>query len=179
MCIMLRFLTTVLNPVLAMLIFMTGAARGEVSHFKLSRDKNIYISIRNESKTKNNPVKGNIKDVNSDPMVGATVSLKGTKTTVQTDSSGDFIIDAPANGILVISFSGYKQTQFPVNGRPNLNIVLHIDSKNLNEVVVIGYQSQKRSDVTGAVSIVDVSGVSRQPVGFVDQGLQGKAAGVR
>ena len=85
----------------------------------------------------------------------------------------------PLNGILIVSFSGYRQSQFPVNGRENINIVLNLDSKTLNEVVVFGYQNQKRSDVTGAVSVVDVSSVSRQPVGFVDQGLQGVAAGVR
>ncbi|MDP9042910.1 MAG: TonB-dependent receptor plug domain-containing protein, partial [Bacteroidota bacterium] len=166
-----------LNELLSDITSQTGL------HFTFNK-KLIIVTLADTYTGKNpdariNPVKGNIKDVNGDPMAGATVSVKGTKTTVQTDSSGDFIIDAPANGILIVSFSGYRQSQFPVNGRENLNIVLNLDSKILNEVVVFGYQNQKRSDVTGAVSIVDVSGVSRQPVGFVDQGLQGMAAGVR
>ncbi len=133
---------------------------------------------KNES-YKNAPVRGNIKDANGDPLAGATVNIKGTSTNVLTDSMGNFIIDAPVNGILVFSFSGYRQSELHIDGKDNVLIVLANDTRNLNEVVVFGYQNQKKADVTGAVSIIDVSGVSKQPVGFVDQGLQGKAAGVR
>ncbi|HEY2350588.1 MAG TPA: TonB-dependent receptor, partial [Puia sp.] len=103
----------------------------------------------------------------------------GTKKTVQSDSSGNFSLDAPSNAVLIITFSGYSQVEIPVNGRQNVDIVMNQIPKALNEVVVFGYQTHKRGDVTGAISIIDVSGVSRQPVGFVEQGLQGKAAGVR
>ena len=133
---------------------------------------NMYIS-------KANPVKGNIQDSSGNPMAGATINIKGTKNNTITDSSGNFYLDAPADAVLIITFAGYKIIEMPVQGRHNLNIVMDQVSKSMNEVVVFGYQTQKLADVTGAVSIVDVGGLSKQPVGFVDQALQGKAAGVR
>ena len=125
------------------------------------------------------PVTGSIRDSSGNPMAGATIAIKGTKKTVQSDTSGRFSLDAPEDAVLVITYSGYKPVEVPINGRQNVEVVLNQLSQSLNEVVVFGYQTHKRTDVTGAISIIDVSGVSKQPVGFVDQGLQGKAAGVR
>ncbi|HEY2350429.1 MAG TPA: carboxypeptidase-like regulatory domain-containing protein, partial [Puia sp.] len=136
------------------------------------------VSINNHA-VADIPVKGNIRDTAGNPMAGANITIRGTKKTVQSDSSGNFSLDAPSNAVLIITFSGYSQVESPVNGRQNVDIVMNQIPKALNEVVVFGYQTHKRGDVTGAISIIDVSGVSRQPVGFVEQGLQGKAAGVR
>ena len=124
-------------------------------------------------------VNGVVRDSSGNPLAGATVNIKGSRKSVVTDTAGNFSLEVPDDAVLVISFSGYREVEMPVLGRQNLDIVLNQLSRSMSEVVVYGYQSQKRADVTGAISIIDVSGVSKQPVGFLDQGLQGKAAGVR
>ena len=125
------------------------------------------------------PVKGSVKDAAGKPLAGATVLIKGTKTSAQTDTNGNFSLSAAQNAVLVISYIGYRTQEFELNGQSILNVRIEELSKDLNEVIVVGYQSQKRSDITGAVSIVNVSDVAKQPIGFADQALQGKAAGVR
>jgi len=119
-------------------------------------------------------VNGVVRDSSGNPLAGATVNIKGSRKSVVTDTAGNFSLEVPDDAVLVISFSGYREVEMPVLGRQNLDIVLNQLSRSMSEVVVYGYQSQKRADVTGAISIIDVSGVSKQPVGFLDQGLQGK-----
>lgn len=128
---------------------------------------------------KNSLVTGVVKDANGNPLGGATVSVKGTKTSVQTDAAGNFSVTALENDILIVSYVGYKSQEIAVNGRSSFDVNIEELNKGLNEVVVVGYQSQKRTDITGAVSVVNVSDVAKLPVGFADQALQGKAAGVR
>ena len=140
--------------------------------------KIVALQTREENK-KITPVKGTVKDASGNPLGGATVSVKGTKTSVQTDAEGNFVVIALENDVLIVSYIGYKSQEIAVNGRSLVDVNIEELTKGLNEVVVVGYQSQKRSDITGAVSVVNVSGVSKLPVGFADQALQGKAAGVR
>jgi len=125
------------------------------------------------------PLKGSIKDATGNPLIGATITIKGTNITVQTDAEGNFSMSAPENAVLIISFVGYNTKEVVVNRRTILYINMESVSKTLNDVVVVGYQTQRRSDLTGAISIVNVEDVSKLPVGFADQALQGKAAGVR
>jgi TonB-linked SusC/RagA family outer membrane protein len=125
------------------------------------------------------PIKGSVKDAGGKPLPGATVLIKGTKISAQTDADGNFSLNAPQNAVLVISYIGYKTKEVEVNGQSVLLVNIQELSKDLNEIVVLGYQTQKRSDITGAVSVVNVSDVAKQPIGFADQALQGKAAGVR
>ena len=96
-----------------------------------------------------------------------------------TDASGKFVLNVPDSGVLVISYIGYKTEEIAVNGRSELIVNIQELNKGLDEVVVIGYQSQKRSDLTGAVAVVNVNDVARLPVATVEQGLQGQAAGLR
>jgi len=125
------------------------------------------------------PIKGLITDGAGKPMAGATVSVKGTATSVQTDKDGNFSVAAAGDAVLIITFIGYKAQEIIVNGRTELNISIEEISKSLGEVVVVGYQTQRRADITGAVSIVNVADVSKLQTGFADQALQGKAAGLR
>jgi TonB-dependent starch-binding outer membrane protein SusC len=124
-------------------------------------------------------VHGHVSDSLGNPMSGATVLLKGTKLSVTTDLSGNFSMSAPEHSTLIVSYIGYKSQEILVNGTTLLSVSMQELSKGFDEVVVVGYQSQRRSDITGAVSVVNVGDVSRIPIGFADQALQGQAAGVR
>ena len=126
------------------------------------------------------PVKGVVRDSAGNPLAGATVSVKGTTTSVRTDQGGNFSFSSiPENSILVISYVGYKTQEVAVNGQTMLQINIKEDSKDLNDVVVVGYQTRRRGDLSGALSVVNVGGVSKLPVLSVDQALQGKVPGVR
>jgi len=125
------------------------------------------------------PVKGLITDGGGKPMAGATVSVKGTKTSVVTDKEGNYSVTASADATLIVSFIGYKDQEVLVNGQAEVNIQIEEISKSLGEVVVVGYQTQRRADITGAVSVVNVGDVAKLQTGFADQALQGKAAGLR
>ena len=124
-------------------------------------------------------VHGHVTSKSGGPLGGATVTLKGTTISVLTDSNGNFSISAPENGVLVISYVGYKSEEVLVNGRTELIVSIEELNKGLEEVVVMGYQSQKRSDITGAVSVVNVADVAKLPVATVEQALQGQTAGLR
>jgi TonB-linked SusC/RagA family outer membrane protein len=125
------------------------------------------------------PVKGIVKDMDGKPLAGATVMVKGTRISVQTGEDGRFALSASENAVLVVSYIGYRIQEAPVNGQSFMEVSIQELSKGLNEVIVMGYQTQRRSDITGAVSIVNVDDMAKLPVGFADQALQGKAAGVR
>ncbi len=125
------------------------------------------------------PVKGIIRDAQGIPLAGATILVKGTKTSVQTDINGQFTLSASPDDVLIVSYIGYLTREVAENGQSMMDLRIEGLSKELNEVVVMGYQTQRRSDITGAVSIVNVSNVAKQAVGFADQALQGQASGVR
>lgn len=127
---------------------------------------------------------GKVLDEKGVAVSYATVILLGTQLGSNTDDEGLYEIKEIPLGsyILKVSCVGFAELQQPVTiaaGKQSLNMTMHADFKSLDEVVVVGYQSEKRSNLTGAVSIVDVDGLSKLPVGTVDQALQGKASGVR
>jgi TonB-linked SusC/RagA family outer membrane protein len=125
------------------------------------------------------PVKGTVKDASGNPMIGATISVKGTNIKILTDDQGNFSINVADNAVLIISYTGYKPREVAVNGQAILQVNMIELSKGLDEVIVMGYQSQKRSTIAGAVTTVNVEDVSKIPIGFADQALQGQASGVR
>lgn len=125
------------------------------------------------------PVTGVVQDAAGNPLSGATVSIKGTNTSVLTDIKGNFSLNVSEGAILVISYVGYKPVEVAVNGQSVLQVTIEELNKSLNEVVVVGYQSRRRGDLSGAVSVVNVGGISKLPVLSVDQALEGKVSGVR
>lgn len=125
------------------------------------------------------PISGEVRDANGNVLAGVTVSVKGSSLAVQTDGEGKFSIDAPDNTVLIFSTVGYQTQEVLVKGQSSLNIKMVAQNKELNEVVVVGYQSRRRGDLSGAVSVVNVGGISKLPVLSVDQALQGKVPGVR
>ena len=122
-------------------------------------------------------VKGQIVDSTGEPVIGANIVVKGTNTGVISDIDGNFAIDAPKNSVLLISFIGYKSQEVKLTG-PSVKIVLTDDAEMLNEVVVVGYGSQKKSDITGAMVNVKSEALQQAPVGNIGTALQGLAAGV-
>lgn len=123
-------------------------------------------------------VTGKVSDA-SGPLPGVSVIIKGTETGTSTDANGSFSISAPANATLVISFIGYQKQEVKVGDRTSLDIRLTSDNTALSEVVVVGYGTQKRKDLTGAISSVSAETIAKVPVTSVDQALQGRASGVQ
>ncbi len=121
-------------------------------------------------------IKGSVKDANGDPIIGASVKVKGSKTGTVTDVDGNFTLDVPAGSELEISYIGYvKQT---VKARPNLSVVLEDDAVQLNELVVVGYGVQKKENLTGAVSSVSAEKLASRPVSSLSSALAGEMPGV-
>ena len=123
-------------------------------------------------------VSGIINDESGMPVPGATIVLKGTTKSTASDFDGKFQLQVPSNGVLTVTFIGYTTVTEAVNGRTKITIKLSPESQSLNEVVVVGYGTQKKSVVTGAISSVKAADLEKVPNGRVEQTLQGRAAGV-
>ena len=116
---------------------------------------------------------------NSTPLQGASVSVKNGKANAITNQDGKFEITVPnGNGALVVSFVGFQTQDIPVNGRTEINITLQPATTGLDEVVVIGYGTQKRATVSGAIADVKLDKLSSRSLGNVSEALQGKVPGV-
>jgi TonB-linked SusC/RagA family outer membrane protein len=124
-------------------------------------------------------VTGVVKDDQGVTLPGVTVKIKGTTTAVATDVNGKYSINVPGNETLVFSFIGFNDQEQPVNNRSMINVTMASSNKQLNEVVVIGYGTQKKSDVTSAISTVNVKDITDRPVVNAQEELIGKAPGVQ
>ncbi len=121
-------------------------------------------------------VQGKVVDQeDNSPLTGVTVMLKGTTNGVITDLEGDYSIEAPANGILVFSFVGMITKEEPINGRSTIDLSMETDAVGLDEVVVVGYGTQKKENLSGAVDAIDIEQLESRPINNLAQGLQGVA----
>ena len=135
----------------------------------------LAIGAAAQSKT----VSGTVVDQTGEPVIGANVLVKGTTNGVITDLDGRFTLsNVPNNGTISISFIGYKDQEISVAGKTNFQVTLQEDNAMLDEVVVVGYGVQKKSDVTGALVSVGAEQLTSRPVNNAFEALQGKAAGV-
>ena len=124
-------------------------------------------------------VTGKVKDSSGEPVIGASVIVKGNNTMgTITDFDGNFMLDVPAKSVLVISYIGYVTQEVPTAGKNSLEIVLKEDTKTLDEVVVIGYGTQRKGDVTSSVASVKADNFVKGAVKDVGQLIQGKVAGL-
>ena len=123
-------------------------------------------------------VKGNVKDVNGEPLIGVNVLQVGTTNGIITDFDGNYQLNVPSNAKLSFSFIGYRTQYVTVNGRKQINVTLEEDARTLEEVVVVGYGTMKKSDISGAVTTVNQEAVMRRVPQNIGQALQGAAAGV-
>jgi TonB-linked SusC/RagA family outer membrane protein len=124
-------------------------------------------------------ITGIVKDSDGTPLPGASVLEKGTTNGVITDFDGNFKIDIKnANAILIVSYLGFQQREVSAAGQTNISIMLDEDSSKLDEVIVTGYTSERKSDLTGAVSIIQLDETTNQPLASVNELVQGRSAGV-
>lgn len=123
-------------------------------------------------------VSGTVRSDTGETMPGVSIILKGTTTGTTTDIDGRYSLSAPANATLVFSFIGMTTKEINVNGASTLDVVLATDISQLDEVVVVGYGTTKKSDLTGSVSSVKAEELTAFPVANATQALQGRAAGV-
>ena len=124
-------------------------------------------------------VSGKVVDATGEPVIGASVVVKGTTTGAVTDIDGNFSIpNVPRNANLEISYIGFKTQSVSVSGKNAINVTLQEDRQMLDDVVVVGYGVQKKSDVTGAMASVSTEELNARPVNNALEALQGKAAGV-
>ena len=125
-------------------------------------------------------ITGTIIDEDANPLPGASILIEGSTVGASSDFDGNFNLSINGNTkTLVVSFIGYKTKKVSITDSKNYNIQLDVDSNNLDEVVVVGYGTQRKSDITGAVSSVEVDGTAAQQNRTVDQLLQGRVAGVQ
>lgn len=124
-------------------------------------------------------ITGKITDPNSLPVAGATVSVKGTNVASETDVNGNFSISVPnGKNSLVVTSVGFEPQTINVANQSNVSVSLVTSASTLNEVVVTGYTAQRKKEITGAVSVVNVNQLKQTPVGTGEEALQGRASGV-
>ncbi|RFS26818.1 TonB-dependent receptor [Chitinophaga silvatica] len=126
------------------------------------------------------PVKGIIKDEKGNPIVGVTVRITGTSIGTVTNTDGTYSLSAPGKSTdqLEISFIGYESQHIAIAGRQIINVTLKEGASSLSEIVVTGYTTQKKKDLTGAVAVVDMDNLRKQPSASITEQLQGQASGV-
>ena len=122
-------------------------------------------------------ITGTVTDANSEPLVGVNVLVKGTTTGAITDIDGNFSVSGKKGSTLVFSYIGMLTQEVVYKGTA-LRVVMKDDSKALEEVVVIGYQTVKKSDLTGAVAVVDTKEMKKSAAGTLVSQMQGLATGI-
>ena len=124
-------------------------------------------------------INGEVSDEKGEPVIGATVQLKGTDIGVATDENGKFSMSVPdLTGTLVVSYVGFKIQQIAIEGRNFIKVILEEDSELLSEVVVIGYGEVKKSDLTGAVASIKTTQLENENPRTIQDMLRGNAAGL-
>ncbi|GAC1419042.1 MAG: TonB-dependent receptor [Flavisolibacter sp.] len=135
----------------------------------------IFYSAIGQQRT----VMGNIKSPDNVPLGGVTVSVRGSNNSTQTDADGNFSIPVPnGRNTLVFSSVGYENQEVNIANKSNISLSLRTSTSTLNEVVVTGYSSQRKKDITGSVSVVNTKELVANPGSNVESLLQGRAAGV-
>ena len=122
---------------------------------------------------------GNVKDTTGEPIIGASILEKGTTNGTITDFDGNFNLKVGSNAIVVVSYIGMKPQEISVNGKSKLDVTLQDDATALEEVVVVGYGTVRRKDLTGSVATVGADALAAVPVANATEALQGKMAGVQ
>ncbi len=124
-------------------------------------------------------ITGTVSDQDG-PLAGVNVIIQGTSNGTSTDFDGNYVLsNVNTNAVLVFSYIGYAKMDVPVNGRSQINVTMTQDSDALDEVVLVGYSSLKKSTLTGAISVVDVDDLDKARTSNVAQALQGQVAGVQ
>jgi TonB-linked SusC/RagA family outer membrane protein len=154
--------TTVLDQILA--------KSGSTYHLLAN---NLIVITSNEKQIFFTKVTGKVIDENGQPLPGASIKIKDSKSGTVTDLNGLFSIEAPDQAVLIVSFVGYANREIVVSGTAPLSISMAPTGKNLNEVVVVGYGTQKKVNLTGAIATVTSEKLESRPIVNLGDGLQG------
>jgi len=147
------------------------------------KDRHIVLTKGNATSEANYPqqsnkrINGTITDVNGEPIIGANVVVKGTTIGTMSDIDGNFTLDVPQNAILQVSYIGYLAYEESVSNKTTFRILLKEDTQSLDEVIVVGYGVQKKSNITGSVASIKTDDFSDLNIG-VTEAIQGRIAGV-
>lgn len=155
------------------LMFQSSYAAGDYSTVPEMGNMEIH-QIAQQSST----IKGVVKDQKGEPLIGVSIVVKGTTNGTASDFDGNFTLDVPDNSTLVFSFIGFKSQEVRYTGQKTLNIVLAEDSETLDEVVIVGYGSQKKGEITSSVTSVKASDFNKAPVVNPMQLVEGRVAGL-
>jgi TonB-linked SusC/RagA family outer membrane protein len=140
----------------------------------------LLFTLNLAAKAQNVQISGKITSNQSDSAISsATITVKGSKAGIAAAEDGSFKLSVAPNAVLIVSAVGYITQEVPVNSHTNIAIHLVSNIQSLEQVVVVGYGTQKRKDVTGAISSVSASAIAKVPVTTLDQALQGRAPGVQ
>lgn len=123
-------------------------------------------------------VSGTLRSASGEPLSGATITVKGTNQSVTTDVNGRFSVNAPVGSTLVVSYVGYVTQELPANTNAPMNIQLQPTGQEMQQVVVIGYQTVRKRDLTGATGIVDMTDAGKLTTASVGEAIQGLVPGV-
>jgi TonB-linked SusC/RagA family outer membrane protein len=153
--------------------------RNEVKENSLNRTEKTTLNINN-SNVADITIKGIITDEKGEKLPGVSVMVKGTSRGTNTNQDGEFSITvADQKAVLVFSFVGYLAQEVSVNNRNSIQVSLKLDNKALDEVVVVGYGTVKKRDLTGSVSSISSSDIKAQPISGLNQAMQGRVSGVQ
>ncbi len=163
-------------------VVLDEALKGRDLAYSIVSSKSIVISDRKKqpAPSKNKRVSGQVKTAGGEPIIGANVKVTGTTIGCITDLDGNFVLEVPEGSQLTVSYIGFKTLEVPVNGKSSLSIVLKEDMEMLDEVVVVGYGTQKKVNLTGAVSSVSMDKtLGDRPISNVAAALQGAVPGLK
>ena len=151
--------------------------------YRIEDGKQVVLSKKKDnqpsSKSKEKEVRGIITDKTGEPLIGVSVTVKGTGKGTVTDMNGKWVLSVSEGSVLNFSYIGYSAETVKVGKSNSYNISLSEDNQLLDEVVVIGYGSMKRKDITTAVSVVSTADIDERPIIDAAQALQGKAARIK
>jgi TonB-linked SusC/RagA family outer membrane protein len=160
--------------------FLKKTSDNNLENIHLIDSKSQNSTINKSSIIIDKPIKGKIKDENGNGIPGASILIKGTNQGTQTDADGNFSLNVKdEKSVLVISTIGYTSQEILVGNKTQVDISLKVDSKALEEVVVVGYGTQKQREVTGSIATLDAGLLQDQPVGQFAQKLHGRITGVQ
>jgi TonB-dependent starch-binding outer membrane protein SusC len=142
-------------------------------------ENNLIVVTSKSLAVQDIKIMGKVTSATGEPLAGVSVTLKGTTTGTTTDNSGSYTLTVPEKGTLVFSSIGFDTQEIPLSGQPEIDIKLAPSNRVMNEVVVVGYGTQRRGDLTGAIASVKGADIAKQPVLTATQAIQGKVAGVQ
>ncbi|MBW8685129.1 SusC/RagA family TonB-linked outer membrane protein [Chitinophaga rhizophila] len=146
--------------------------------YRVMSDKLVGIAPKAEQMA-DISVKGRVTDPAGTPLVGVSVRVAKTNIGTVTDMKGEYTLTAPSNAVLVFSYVGHIDQEVAVGGRTSLNVTLQVDTKGLNEVVVIAYGTANRKTFTGSLAQIDSKALQTRPISNVFNALEGAAAGIQ